>query len=84
MKIMQKAVCYCPRWIQPHILPWTAGLRPCGVYYEGFVIDLEGVLQKHHVDTVSTFSIRKSRQTVAGKQHAKIELDNENQVNFVK
>ena len=63
---------------------WTAGLRPCGVYYEGFVTDLEGVLQKHRVDTVSTFSIRKSRQTVAGKQHAKIELDNENQVNLLK
>ena len=60
---------------------WTADLRPCGIYYEGFVTDLEGGLQKHHVDTVSTFSIRKSCQTVAGKQQAKIELDSENQVN---
>ena len=63
--------------------PWTAGLRPCGIYYEGFVTDLEGVLQKHRVDTMSTFSIRKSRQTVAGKQQPKIELDSENQVNKI-
>ena len=60
---------------------WTASLRPCGIYYEGFVTDLEGVLQKHRVDTMSTFSIRKSHQTVAEKQQAKTELDSENQVN---
>ena len=56
---------------------WTAGLRACGIHYEGFVTDL----QKHRFDTTSTFSIHKSRQTVAGKQQAKNELDSENQVN---
>ena len=60
---------------------WTAGLRPCVVYYEWFVTDLEGLLQKHRLDTVSTFSIHMSCQTVAGKQQAKMELDNQNQVN---
>ena len=30
---------------------WAEGLKLCGVYYEGFVTDLEGTLEKHRVDT---------------------------------
>ena len=56
------------------------GLKLCGVYYKGFVTDLEGTLQKHRVDTSSTFSIRKSRKTVAGQHHANSEKVNRVQV----
>ena len=43
------------------------GLKLSGVYYEGFVTD--GTPQKHRLDAISTFSIRKSRKTVAGQHH---------------
>ena len=56
---------------------WAEGLKLCGVYYEGFVTDLEGTLEKHRVDTISTFSIRKSRKTVAGQHHTNSEKENQ-------
>ena len=53
------------------------GLKLCGVYYEGFVTDLEGTLEKHRVDTISTFSIPKPHTTVAGQHHTNSEKENQ-------
>jgi len=37
---------------------WAEGLKKCGAYYEGYVEDLEGTLELHRRDTVTTWAIR--------------------------
>ena len=47
----------CDIWHDSMLQPpaWAEGLKLCRVYYEGFVTDLEETLQKHRIDTISTF-----------------------------
>ena len=41
---------------------WAEGLKKVGTYYEGYVEDLEGTLELHRRDTVTTWGIRRSQQ----------------------
>lgn len=41
---------------------WTDGLRRVGVYHEGFVRNIDDVLAKHGVETVTTYGTRRSRK----------------------
>lgn len=47
-----------------HVPNWATenNLQSNGLYYEGFVDDLESVLDYHKVLTVSTYGTRKSRK----------------------
>ena len=40
---------------------WAEGLKKVGTYYEGYVEDLEGTLELHRRDTVTTWGIRRSQ-----------------------
>ena len=40
---------------------WKAGLVQSGTYYEGFVEDVEQVLQGHQQETVTCYGTRHSR-----------------------
>ena len=46
---------------------WTSGLDLQEEYYQGIVEDFEGVLDKFHVATVSTYGTRKSRKNTSMK-----------------
>ena len=41
---------------------WAEGLKKVGTYYEGYVEDLEGTLELHRRDTVTTWGIRRSQR----------------------
>ena len=41
---------------------WTEGLSRVGVYYEGFVKNVDDVLAKHSTETVTTYGTRRSRK----------------------
>ncbi len=41
---------------------WAEGLKKCGTYFEGYVEDLEGTLELHRRDTVTTWGIRRSQK----------------------
>lgn len=42
----------CPRW--------SEGLQKRGTYYEGYVDDLDSVLESHRRDTVTSWGTRRS------------------------
>ena len=42
---------------------WKTGLVQRGTYYEGYVEDVEQVLQAHQQDTVTCYGTRRSRTT---------------------
>ena len=44
-----------PTWVEEH------RLKKVGVYYEGYVDDIDLVRQQHQAYTVSTFGVRRSR-----------------------
>ena len=48
---------------------WARDLKKVGLYYEGFVEDIDSLRQKHQAATVSTYGIRRSRSN----NHRKIE-----------
>ena len=52
---------------------WAEGLKKVGTYYEGYVEDLEGTLELHRQDTVTTWSIRRSqsKQPAPGMDESK-------------
>ena len=54
---------------------WAEGLKKRGTYYEGYVEDLEGTLESHRRDTVTTWGIHRSAQR---KQPTPGETDKEN------
>ena len=41
---------------------WAEGLKKCGTYFEGYTEDLEGTLELHRRDTVTTWGIRRSQK----------------------
>ena len=54
---------------------WSEGLQKRGTYYEGYVDDLESVLEAHRRDTITSWGTRRSSK-------AQI-LDSENKENLV-
>ena len=48
-----------PSWAVDH------GLQLCGQYYEGFVDNYEAVLTCHRIETVTSYGVRRSRQTAS-------------------
>ena len=52
---------------------WAEGLKKVGTYYEGYVEDLEGTLELHWQDTVTTWGIRRSqsKQPAPGMDESK-------------
>lgn len=50
---------------------WIEGLTRVGVYYEGFVKNIDDVLAKHSTETVTTYGIRRSRKigTTSNKEN---------------
>lgn len=44
---------------------WATGLELNGVYYEGLVEDLEGVLDKFRVATVTTYGTRRQKSATS-------------------
>ena len=52
---------------------WAEGLKKVGTYYEGYVEDLEGTLELHRRDTVTTWGIRRSqsKQSAPGMDESK-------------
>ena len=39
---------------------WAIGLKPCGLYYEGYTDNLQELLNKHNSSTITTYSVRRS------------------------
>ena len=40
---------------------WKSGLKRVGTYYEGYVCDLEAVLEDYRRDTVTSWGTRRSK-----------------------
>ena len=40
---------------------WAKGLKQVGLYYKGYVEDIDAIRQKHLAATMSSFGIRRSR-----------------------
>jgi len=60
---------------------WANSLKQNGLYYEGFVQDIEVTLTRFQVDTITTFGTRKSRYS-AGKSCSKeVSLDSSGKEN---
>ena len=53
---------------------WARGLKKCGLYYEGFVDDLEDTLEAHRRCTLTTYGTRTSKKPSGST----IEVDKEN------
>ena len=53
---------------------WTRGLNKSGLYYEGFVDDLEDTLEAHRRYTLTTYGTRTSKKPSGST----IEVDKEN------
>ena len=51
-------------------LAWAKGLKRSGLYFDGFVDDVECVLEKHRKDTVTFYGTRTSTGGVAEKENA--------------
>ena len=45
---------------------WAGGLTKNGTYFEGFVDDLEFILESHKRETVTTWGIRRSNKKKVG------------------
>ena len=56
-----------PKWVENH------NLEACGLYYQGIVSNYEEVLTQHHLCTVTSYGIRRSR-TTAAPSHIETEL----------
>lgn len=52
---------------------WTTGLVKQGLYYEGWVTDLDSVLASHSKDTVTSYGTRRSTKNTANEQNCKSE-----------
>ena len=61
-----------PKWAQ------DCGLKKSGLYYEGYVQDIDLVRQQRQADTVSTFGVRKSWSSGGGNTHGKQEVNYSN------
>ena len=48
---------------------WTEGLKKSGLYYDGFVDDIESVLEQHRKDTVTFYGTRNSSGAEADKEN---------------
>ena len=48
---------------------WTQGLTKVGLYYSGFVEDIDRVLECHHKDTVTFYGTRNSVSNPQGKEN---------------
>ena len=59
---------------------WAKGLKQVGLYYEGYVEDIDLIRQKHLAATVSSFGIRRSRSnTNSTEKELSVEkCDNQN------
>lgn len=56
---------------------WADGLRKSGLYYDGFVDDIESVLEQHCKDTVTSYGTRNSSRAEQDKENVNTSLDNE-------
>ena len=45
------------------ISTWTEGLKSNGLYFEGYVNDVDHLLEHHRAETVTTYGTRRSRGT---------------------
>ena len=62
---------------------WANGLKQVGLYYEGYVEDINLIRQKHLAATVSSFGIRRSRSNTSPTETQsvkKCDNDKENKV----
>ena len=58
---------------------WAKGLKQVGLYYEGYVEDINLIRQKHLAATVSSFGIRKSRSNTNTTENTQSQkCDNQN------
>lgn len=39
---------------------WAVGLKPCGLYYEGYTDNLQELLNKHNSSTITTYGVCRS------------------------
>ena len=63
-----------PLWVREH------NLRQVGLYYEGYVHDIDLVRQQHQAYTVSTFGIRRSWANSTQKTSSEVKSDCEDGV----
>ena len=63
-----------PQWVEEH------RLKKVGLYYEGYVDDVDLVRQQHQAYTVSTFGIRRSWANNAVDNHSSQDQGKENKV----
>ena len=64
-------------------LPWAKGLKKSGLYYDGFVDDVEAVLEKHRKETVTFYGTRNSSGGVAAENDKENDNCNDNEVAIV-
>ena len=57
-------------------LAWAKGLKRSGLYFDGFVDDIESVLEKHRKGTVTFYGTRTSTGGVAEKENVAAEKEN--------
>ena len=60
---------------------WAEGLKKSGLYYDGFVDDIESVLEQHRKDTVTFYGTRNSSGAGLDKENVN-SLDSEVHVYF--
>ena len=46
---------------------WAKGLKKSGLYYDGFVDDIEAVLEQHRKETITFYGTRNSSGGVAAE-----------------
>ena len=56
---------------------WAKGLKKTGLYYDGFVDDIESVLEQHRKETVTFYDTRSSSGAELDKENNNDSLDNE-------
>ena len=68
------------------VATWANGLKQVGLYYEGYIEDIDLIRQKHLAATVSLFGIRRSRSNTnptETQSAAKCDNDKENKESII-
>lgn len=61
-----------------------AFIKQAGLYYEGYVEDIDLIRQQHQADTVSTFGVRRSRCSAPSSGHGKTpDIGDEDKVHYI-
>lgn len=61
--------------MEKDIPSWASGLQLKGNYFQGVIEDLESVLDRHRIATVTTYGVRKSRKNFTGADKENMPTD---------